>query len=183
MKFDPTRFQQNAYEEVKKRRNPLLNPGYITKLIFQGVNIHEVKETLNLKEQVHQGFDPYVKRLEESIIRLRIAAKNTISRHGRKITEKQCDIARLSEIAIQCFIMFSTISRASRAVCLQIPEAGNEHLIANCLSQTGGLRVQSIAEELENGPYYTFDEYYGIVSKMLIRTKKYFPAHPLTRFF
>lgn len=136
-----------------------------------------------MKENVHQGFDPFVKRLEESIIRIRIATRNTITRHGRDIVEKQCDILRLSEAAVQCFAMFSVISRASRAVCLQLPEAGNEHLIANCFTQTGGFKVQKIIEELENGPYYTYDDYYGIVAKMLIRTKKYFPAHPLTRFF
>lgn len=175
--------QEKTFIDIKKKRNPLLNPGFITKLLYQDTTLDDIRGKLYLNKYLHSSLDPFTKRLEDSLIRLKVATDIILTRHGRDVADKQCDIVRLSEAAIICFAMFSAISRASRSICLRLPQAEEEHLITNCLTRTGELEVYKLLKCIEEGPFASFDDFYGVIAKRLIKAKEYFPVHPLTRFF
>ncbi|KAJ6640067.1 Complex I assembly factor ACAD9, mitochondrial [Pseudolycoriella hygida] len=169
--------------DIKKIRNPLMNPSYIFKRLYDNKNIENLKQTLHVNHYLHPTMDPAAQWLEFSILRLFIASETLLARHSVQIMDKQIEVRRLSECAISTYAMFASVSRASRSYCIGLQFCDFEMLIASAFSFDHMLKVLQLVRDIHEGPYMTNDMNYVKISKQIFKEKGYFSIHPLTRNF
>ncbi|KAG4080220.1 hypothetical protein HA402_008291 [Bradysia odoriphaga] len=170
-------------DDIKKVRNPLFNPSFIFKRILENKSIENLKQSLHINHYLHPSLDPAAQWLEFSILRLQIGTELLLSRHGVQILDKQIEVRRLSDCAIQTYAMFASVSRASRSYCIGLQFCDYEMLIASAFSFDGMVQVRQLVRDISEGPYLTNDMNHVKISKQIFKEKGYFPIHPLTRNF
>lgn len=171
------------HDIVKKVRNPLFNPSFIIKRLFDNTNIENPKSTLNLNHHLHQSLDHSSHWLEQSIIRLKIATETLLERHGADILNKQIEVERLSESAIFVYAMFASLARSSRSYCIGLQHADTELLIADAFSYDATKLIKNRVTDIHLGSNFVSDSHNLRIGKQLFTSKGYFPLHPLTRTF
>lgn len=176
--FNP---QESLHDAVRKVRNPLYNPAFMFRRMFESTNIEEPKCTLQLNHYLHPSLDPAAQWLEQSVLRLQAATEIVLTRHGMQVFDRQCELSRLSQAAVQCFASFAAISRASRAYCIGLQHADHELLTASTFAHDAQQRVRQLALELRDGPYLSNDLNHQKLATQVLRTGGYFAVHPLQR--
>lgn len=176
--------QQRMFEDIKKKRNPLLNPEFIMKLIMnQESTIDKVKLKLDIRKHLHPGLHKSIKWFEESVARLNIGTNILMTEYAKELPQEHCKILRLADASILNYVMMATLARVSRTVCHKFETTEAEQYIAGLVCEEHRTTILHLMKELDCGPQNSFDPYYQKVSKMLLREKEYFTQHPLTRFF
>ena len=127
--------------------------------------------------------DPAAQWLEFSILRLEAATEILLARHGQEIINFKLEVMRLSEVAGLCFAMFASVSRASRAYCIGLKHADYEMLIASSFCLSASEKVKLICQDIDKGEFLTTDNHNRKIAKQLLKNKKYFSEHPITRNF
>lgn len=173
----------NLQEVVRKVRNPLLNPSFIFKRLFEMQSVENPKSSMNLNHHLHPSLDPAAQWLEHSIVRLQTGTETLLSRYGVEILDKQVEIMRLSECAVLTFAMFASVARASRAYCIGLQHSDYEMLMSSAFSYDSMRAIKQRALDMREGPYLTNDRSHQKISKQLFSSKGYFAVHPLTRNF
>lgn len=171
------------HDIVKKVRNPLFNPSFIIKRLFENTNIENPKSTLNLNHHLHQSLDHPSHWLEHSIIRLKIATETLLGRHGAEIFNKQIEVERLSEAAVYIYAMFASLARSSRSYCIGLQHADDEMVIAAAFCYDAMKLIKNRVTDIHLGTNFVPDSYNVRIGKQLFNSKGYFPVHPLTRNF
>lgn len=173
----------HIHEMVKKVRNPLFNPSFIFKRMFEDTNIENPKITLNLAHHLHQTLFHPAHWLEHSIQRLKIGTETLLSRHGTDILKKQMDVERLSLAAIHTYGIFACLARASRSYCIGLQHSDIELIMAATYSFDAMKLIKSQVTEIHQGSSYVNDLQYQRIAEHLFKFKGYFAPHPLTRNF
>lgn len=168
---------------MKKRRNPFFNPEYVIRRFWSEETMDKYESNLRLMEKVVKEFDTHANWLEASIQRLRIGANNLMTYHGRKLLSEHADIQRLAEAATYIYASFACMVRANRSWILKLPGAEQERILAGCCGDMLSKQVRELMVTTEAGPLVVADRNYLLIAKQMLKTKSYFPVHPLTRFF
>lgn len=58
-----------------------------------------------------------------------MATEAALTRHGKKITEKQIELRRMADVVIDLYAMTAVLSRASRSYSIGLPNSDHEVLI------------------------------------------------------
>ena len=58
-----------------------------------------------------------------------MATEAALTRHGKKITEKQMELRRMADIVIDLYAMTAVLGRASRSYSIGLPNCAHEVLI------------------------------------------------------
>lgn len=175
--------QESLSDVVRKVRNPLYNPSFIFRRLFDTPNIEEPKCTLQLNHHLHPSLDPAAQWLEQSILRLQAVTETLLSRHGVQVIDRQCELQRLATVAVQCYAAFAAVARASRSYCIGLQHADYEMLTANAYTFDAQVAVKRLALELSDGPFLTGDMNQQKLAAQVLRSGGYFAAHPLLRNF
>lgn len=146
-------------------------------------NMEKYESNLNLFTNVVKEFDKHANWLEASIQRLRIGSKNLMTFHGRKLLQEHRDVQRLADTVIQIYASFACLSRANRSWILKLPGAEQERVLAGCCGDMSHRYVRELMEFTEDGPIVAQHRNYELIAKQMIKSKSYYPVHPLTRFF
>lgn len=170
-------------EEIKKTRNPLFNPGFIFSKVLKPDPMKNPKQTHNLQFNLHPSCDAPAQWLEFSIKRLENGTELLLARHGPEIINFKIEILRVSEVATLCYAMFAAVSRASRAYCIGLKNAESEMLLAGSFCLDASERIKLIVHDIQKGEFLTNDNHYKKIGKQLLKSKEYFPEHPITRNF
>lgn len=141
------------------------------------------ESNLKILEHVVSTFDRPASWLEASIQRLRIGANVLMTAYGRNLLKEHGEIQRLADTVSHIYASFASLVRANRAWILKLPEGERERVLAGCACNINTKHVQELMGKLEAGPLDPVDKHYSNIAKQLIKTKSYFPVHPLTRFF
>lgn len=182
--FDFLFIQHRLFEDVKKKRNPLFNPQFIMKTVLhQHSTIENVELTLNTKQFLHPSLDHSIKQFEESVGRLDLGVKGLLTAFARDLPQQHSKILRLADVAIMNYVSMAVLARASRAICLKFESATVDHVLAGLICEEHHAKVWNLMKTLDTGVANSFDAYYQKVAKMLIKEKKCFTEHPLTRYF
>lgn len=161
-----------------------MNPEYIMKfLLKQGSTVDKPELSLNIQKYLHPSLDRPIKWFEESVIRLNLGANILMTDYASQLPQQHCKILRLADAAIMNYVSMATLARASRAICHKFETAQAEHLIVQLVCEENRANVLRHIKELDIGPQNSFDPFYQKVSKMLMKEKKYFTEHPLSRYF
>lgn len=168
---------------IKKVRNPLLNPSFIFKKLFESQNIDHPKSTLHLNHYLHPSLDPAAQWLEHSICRLQSSTETLLSRYGIEIMDRQVELLRISECAVLSYAMFASIARSSRAYCIGLQYSDFEMLMSSAFTYDAMNKIKRKAIDIREGPYITNDMNHQKVAKQLFKANGYFAVHPLTRNF
>lgn len=141
------------------------------------------ESNMKLMEHVVRAFDLPAGWLEASIQRLRIASSSLMEHYGRTLYKEHGEIQRLAEAVTYIYATFACLVRANRSWILKLPETQHERVLAGCCCDTHTKHVKQLIEHTDEGPYIEINGHYKTIAKQLIKTKSYFPVHPLTRFF
>lgn len=183
MSLSLSHVQSLLHEEVKKVRNPLLNPSFIFKRLFVTQNIDAPKSTLNLSHSLHPSLDPAAQWLEHSILRLQTSTETILTRYGLQAMDKQVELRRLAESATLIYATFATVARASRSYCIGLQHADFEMVAANAFALDTMQRVKQLAVEMRDGPYMNSDMNRQRLAGQVFKSGGYFAVHPLQRNF
>lgn len=175
--------KDRIFDDVRKKRNPFFNPEYAIKSFWKEETMDKYESNLKLLEHVVSVFDRPAGWLEASIQRLRIGANFLMTAHGRNLLKEHGEIQRLADTVTHIYASFACLVRANRAWILKLPEAEYERILAGCACDINTKHVKELMEKTENGPVEQVERHYQNIAKQLIKTKTYFPVHPLTRFF
>lgn len=141
------------------------------------------ESNLQLMEHVVSPFDTQAKWLESSIHKLRIGCNALMTAHGRNLLKNHGEIQRLGETATYIFASFACLIRANRSWILKLPGAVQERVLSGVCCDTFTKQIKEHLESIDDGPNDPVEQQYSTIAKQLIKTKSYFPVHPLTRFF
>lgn len=141
------------------------------------------QSNMQLFEHVVKEFDTHAHWLEASMQRLRIGTKNLMTHYGRKLLNQHRDIQRLAEAATYNYASFACLVRANRSWILKLPGAEQERVLAGCCGDMYHRLVKDLMVITEHGPIIAHHRNYQLISKQMLKTKTYFPVHPVTRFF
>lgn len=175
--------QDRIFDDVRKKRNPFFNPEYAIKRFWKDESMDKYESNLRLLENVVSQFDRPASWLEASIQRLRIGANVLMTAYGRNLLKEHGEIQRLADTVSHIYASFACLVRANRSWILKLPETEQERMLAGCACDVNTKIVKELMEKAENGPIDQVDKHYLNIAKQLIKTKSYFPVHPLTRFF
>ncbi|XP_017485576.1 PREDICTED: acyl-CoA dehydrogenase family member 9, mitochondrial [Rhagoletis zephyria] len=167
-------------DTVRMQRNPLLHPGHIFRKFLQNSNIDNPKTKMRLNESVHPTLEPAAQCIEHSVARLQMCVELLLTRYGSEVVEKHHDMQRVADIASTIYAMFASIARASRSYCIGLQLADYELVLASAVCSHGQDKVRTLCTEIFNGQYVNNDSNLQRLAKQVIRSKGYFPVHPLT---
>ncbi|PSN49598.1 Acyl-CoA dehydrogenase family member 9 [Blattella germanica] len=170
-------------EVVNKLRNPLMNPNFIIKKVWQTRQQSNDNPTLNLglDGYLHPSLQPAAKILEYCILRLQYGVEVALQRHGKLIVDKQLTLKRLADSVIDIYAMTAVLGRASRSHCIGLQDSPEEMLIAATFCQEAHGRVKKNILEIEQATLNNTDESYKKLAEQICKRHGYFPVHPLTR--
>ncbi|XP_011201063.2 complex I assembly factor ACAD9, mitochondrial [Bactrocera dorsalis] len=167
-------------DTVRMQRNPLFHPGHILGKFLQSSNIDNPKTKMRLNENVHPSLEPAAQSVEQSVARLQMCVELLLTRYGAAVVEKHHDMQRLAEIATTIYAMFASLARASRSYCIGLQLADYELVMASAVCTHGRKKVHTLCTEIFNGQYVNNDSNLQRLAKQVIKSKGYFPVHPLT---
>lgn len=64
--------------------------------------------------------------LEKRVLQFEKVVGNVLARHGKEVSDKQMELRRVADIAIDLFAMTAVLSRASRAYSIRLSDADHE---------------------------------------------------------
>uniref|UniRef100_A0A182X4Z7 Very long-chain specific acyl-CoA dehydrogenase, mitochondrial n=1 Tax=Anopheles quadriannulatus TaxID=34691 RepID=A0A182X4Z7_ANOQN len=141
----------------KALKNPLGNMGVIlaegTKRAGRSVGVggtdlrpFVASELQNAAKQCAESMDMFSKTIESLLVK-----------HGKGIVERQFQLARVADSAIDIYTMAAVLSRATRASQRGLPSASHELLMAQIWCQEASSRVQRNISRIHSG---SFKEHY-----------------------
>lgn len=152
-------------------------------VLLQHDSIDKVDLKLKIKQHLHMSLDIPITWFEESVARLELGTRIVMTDYARDLLQQHMKIARLADAAILNYASMATLSRASRAICHNFETATIEHALAGLVCEESRASVLRLMKELESSSQVSFDLFYQKVSKMMMKDKKYFAEHPLSRYF
>uniref|UniRef100_A0A182JMN4 ACAD9/ACADV-like C-terminal domain-containing protein n=1 Tax=Anopheles atroparvus TaxID=41427 RepID=A0A182JMN4_ANOAO len=125
-------------------------------------------ELQNAAKQCAESMDVFSKTVESLLLK-----------HGKGITERQFQLARVADCAIDIYAMVSILSRASRAVRLSLPSANQEVLMSQIWCKEASNRVQRNVHRIDS---VAFNEHYrrmAVVAKTISERQGVAHQNPL----
>ncbi|KAJ0170034.1 hypothetical protein K1T71_014640 [Dendrolimus kikuchii] len=172
-------------QEIKQIRNPLFNPTFIIRKIFE--NRHQEKDapklTLYLAEHLHPTLKQPAEQLEYCVLRMKFACETLMARHGIHVSEAYTELERLAEAATEILVMTSVLSRASRAYCIGLRNAEVEMKLAACFVERTKDRVKKLILEIDDGEFLNLDHFRCNFGKKILDTNTVLVEKPTARTF
>lgn len=64
--------------------------------------------------------------MEKRVLQFQMAVETLLARHGKEVGNKQMDLRRVADVAIDLFAMSAVVSRSSRSYCIGLRNAQHE---------------------------------------------------------
>lgn len=176
---------KNMAEEVRKIRNPLLNPSFIFKKIISERHQErdDPKLTLFLAEHLHPTLKVPSEQLEYCVLRMRFACETLMARHGMEIGHAYTELSRLAEAATEILVMTAVLARASRSYCIGLRNAEVEMKLSACYVEMMRDRVRKLIKEIDNGEYLNLDHFTIQFGRKVLDTNTVLVEKPVARTF
>ncbi|KAK3911996.1 Complex I assembly factor ACAD9, mitochondrial [Frankliniella fusca] len=167
-------------ETVYQRRNPLFYPAKAVKEYFSFI-YEEEGFTEIVYEHVHPSLEVGAKNLERAILRCGKTTEMALSRWGKEIEQRQINLARLADIAVDLYVSTASLARSSRALSIGTRFCDIDGKIATTLANATYCRMCQAFEEVEKSPYSNNDASYAQIADTILHERKYYSQHPLAR--
>ncbi|KAI9555608.1 hypothetical protein GHT06_018123 [Daphnia sinensis] len=166
---------------VRKLRNPTANPGFVVKSAWERLrrNPKNPKLTLQLNNFLHPSLRAASELLEKRVLQFQMAVEILFTRHGKEVSNKQMDLRRVADIAIDLFAMTAVVSRSSRSYCIGLRNAQHEVELAHSFCIEADLRCERHLTELFGGDLTTQDLAIKKIAETIFQNKGYCAEHPL----
>lgn len=168
---------KNLRQHIMKLRNPFNFPQYILKWTIG----KEYQLNLCITDHLHPSLVNGGKILEKCITRLQTVGVLMLQRHGSEISERQMELRRISELAMNTFALITVLSRTSRAYCIGLKNAELDRQLANVFAILADNRTKALTDEITLGQYVNGDILNKNIAEVIYSKKDYFAEHPLKR--
>ncbi|XP_030033592.2 complex I assembly factor ACAD9, mitochondrial [Manduca sexta] len=172
-------------DEIKKIRNPLMNPSFIFKKVMANRKQEkdDPKLDLYLAEHLHPSLKQPSEQLEYCVLRMRYACETLMSRHGVEVATAYTELSRLAEAATEILMMTAVLSRASRSYCIGVRNAEMEMKLAACFVEKTKNRVKKLILDIDDGEFLNLDHFKVQFGKKVLDTNSLVVERPTARVF
>lgn len=140
--------------------------------------IEDVNEVHFLGDYLHPTLNEAVTELEHSILRLRYSSEMLLNRYDDSVGERQVEIHDLGEAVMQCYAMYASLARSSRAYCIGLRYSKYETVAAGCLVQAYSRKILKMALAIKHDQNGYRDLHKTIVDCLLKKQKNQSIAIP-----
>ncbi|XP_055304084.1 complex I assembly factor ACAD9, mitochondrial-like [Sitodiplosis mosellana] len=133
------------------------------------ITIEDVKEKHFLGDYLHPSLMEAATELESSIQRVQFSSEMLLNRYGDSINERIVEIHDLGEALMQCYAMFTSLARSSRAYCIGLRHSKYETVAAGCLVQAYSRNILKMALEIKHNRNGYGDLYKTVTENALRR--------------
>ncbi|XP_049288134.1 very long-chain specific acyl-CoA dehydrogenase, mitochondrial-like [Anopheles funestus] len=156
----------NDLQKLQKAlKNPLGNMGMIlaegTKRAGHSVGVGG----MDLRPFVARELQTAAQQCSESINTFSNTVESLLRIHGKEITERQFQLARVADCAIDIYSMATVLSRATRAIKLNLPSAQQELLMTQIWCKEASDRVQRNINRIQSVSFKENYQRMAIVAK------------------
>ncbi|XP_038221152.1 complex I assembly factor ACAD9, mitochondrial [Zerene cesonia] len=171
--------------EIKKMRNPFLNPSFVFKKVLanKSQESDNPKLDLHLAEHLHPTLKPASDNLEYCVKRMRFVCETMLARHGLDVATAYTELTRLAEAATEILAMTSVLGRASRSYCIGVRNAENEMKIAASFVEASKDRTKRLLNDIVDGEYLNLDHFRVQFGKKLLDSTDHIVERPTARVF
>lgn len=152
-------------------------------LINRGIDLDNVKTGIDLQKHFHPLMYKNVKVFDESVARQYVGCEALLYEFGHDLPQERVRILRLADVAILNYATMASITRANRADCLEQPVGNLYNLLSGCVSSRHRFLVKHLVIDMTQSSVDSFEPYFQKLATVMLKDKRYFPEHPLTRFF
>lgn len=129
--------------------------------------------------QLHPSMHEAAHNLEWVIKRVKYSADIICRRYGKDVVSHQNELTRLSQLAIDTFMLTAVCSRASKAYCNGAKFAEIDVTLATSFTDYMLRRIRLYVSEFEQAPLYTIESKAKVINELNLRNCGYFPHTPL----
>lgn len=174
-------FARSKNMHLNKLRLAPWYPGYFLKNMIRERAERSDYLTLDadIYGHVHPSLREVAKRLEYIVKRVKFAAEEMCMRHGKDVTGAQTALYRLSQLAIDSFVLTAVCARASKSYCNGSRNAEIDVDIAHDISLEMYKRVKFYMEDLLFIPVHGFDNRAPVVNELNLKMGGYYAESPL----
>lgn len=128
---------------------------------------------------VHPSLRDVATRLEYVVKRVKYAAETICMQHGKDVTGAQTALYRLSQIAIDSFLLTAVASRASKSYCNGSRNSEIDVSLAHDISYNMAKKVRFYMEEISSMPINSVDHKAPVVNELNLKMGGYYAESPL----
>ncbi|RWS02435.1 Acyl-CoA dehydrogenase-like protein [Dinothrombium tinctorium] len=137
----------------------------------------------DIKGYLHPSLQHEADQLELCLQVLKHSAEFSLLRYTKNISRHQCDINRLTQMAIDIFTLTCVLSRASRAYCDGIRNGDIDVFTAKYISEETTLRNQALLLDLERSEIDKLEKMDEHIHHRNIKFNGYYAFPPLDKTF
>jgi AGAP000454-PA len=170
---------------IFKERMTFFYPIYVLKQMF--IRRRQMRDkpllSLDLKGYVHPSLQNQADQLEYCVHQFEFEAERVLIRWGKDQPRHQNDLERLTQIAIDIFLMTCTLSRGSRAYCDGFRNSDIDFRATVSVVLNGFLRVRQVLNDLNYSDTNGNEIRNRDVHRANIKHGGYFASSPLEKFY
>jgi len=174
---------ESMQESIKHQRNPLTYPIDAVKRILKNYRVSQDKPKLSLElgDHVHPSLSNIAESVEYFVHRFFYALEVVLIKHGQDTAFKEVDLARLSDIATEIYLIISAMARANRSYCEGHEHADHEVALLMAYIDERELHIKRMIHEVLTGYWQKRDHVTLDLAKYMIDRGRYCPVHPVTK--
>ncbi|CAB3979572.1 very long-chain specific acyl- dehydrogenase, mitochondrial-like [Paramuricea clavata] len=175
---------QDAGKNLRELQKSLQNPfGNLNVVLSEGMKRTQraigVDSGPSISEHVHSELGESARQCSKCIGDFGAAVENLLVKHGKKIIEEQFKLKRLADAAMDLYGMAAVISRASRSLSKNIPNAQHEAVMTKFFCDEASRRISRNLRTLNNATDLTNDQRMSSIAKAVYENGGVVQEHPL----
>lgn len=172
-------------EHVIVHRNPLLHPKRAFKSIFKSyINWEDDVDYQNLIcEHCHPILSESAENLERTILSFGRLIQDTLTKWGAEIDEKQMNLVRTADFALNLYVCSAVLARTSRSISIGLRSCDIDGFMTTSIVNEINKSLADLTDALNRSPYGNNDANLMQIAKGMVHEKKYPAQHPIARNF
>lgn len=156
-------------------------PGYFIKNLIRERSERNDYLTLDadIVGHLHPSLRDVATRLEYVVKRVKYAAETICMQHGKDVTAAQTALYRLSQLAVDSFVLTAVAARASKSYCNGSRNSEIDVCLAHDISLNISKKVKFYMEDINSMPINALDNKAPVINELNLKMGGYYAESPL----
>lgn len=133
----------------------------------------------SLTEKAHSSLSESAKLADHSIVLFGAAAEYLLMKHGKNVIDKQFELHRLAEAAIEIYSMVASLSRCTKSIAANLPSAEHEKALVHLICHLASCRVSDQLAEIKSSQDQRSFEIIAQISRDVCKNQDLLHQNPL----
>jgi len=165
---------------LKKIQNPLANPGVLAQEgTKRAMRLFGVSAGAPVQDFAHPKLGAAAKKTSKAIEDFGVGCEFLLRKYGKKIMDRQMQLNRIADAAIDIYASVCVLSRATRTLEQGLPSAEHELLLANLWCDLAYERVMQNLSKLDGAGNMSNMKMSAEIAKNVVERQGVVQDHPL----